>query len=67
MQRIMRVRQKGGSYFNRAARPPRRLVILPARAGSSAITIARASADMRDHAPISSIDRRQPVHRRLSG
>jgi hypothetical protein len=29
--------------------------------------IVRASADMRDHSPISSIDRRQPVQSLLSG
>jgi hypothetical protein len=63
----MRVRQKRANYFNRAARPPRLLVIWPARVGSSAITVARASTDMRDHAPISSIDLRQPVQSLLSG
>ncbi len=53
--------------FNRALRPPRRLVTCPARLGSSAITSRRASGVIRDHAPISSIDRRHPVHSRLSG
>jgi hypothetical protein len=54
-------------YFNLAARPPRRFVILLARLDNSAITSDRASAVIRDHAPISSIDRKQPVHKRLSG
>jgi len=60
-------RSQEGRYFNRAARPPRRLLIWPARDGSSAITSDLASGVIRDHAPISSIDRKQPVHKRLSG
>ena len=55
------------NYFSRAARPPRRLVIVPARPGNSAITADRASGVIRDHAPISSMLRKQPVHSRLFG
>jgi len=54
-------------YFSRPARPPRRFVIWPARDGNSAMMSRRASGVMRDQAPISSIERRQPVHRRLLG
>lgn len=54
-------------YFNRAARPPRRLVICFARAGNSAMISDRASGVIRDHAPISSIDRRHPVQSLLCG
>ena len=54
-------------HFTRPARPPRRLVTRPCRAGRSAITSARASCVMRDHAVISSIVRRHPVHSRDSG
>ncbi len=48
-------------------RPPRRLVKVLARVGSSAITARRVSIDMRDHAPISSMDRKQPTHSLASG